>query len=474
MTSDLVTLTPIPGLLVVRLDMHVDSRGWFRETWQRERMVAAGLPDFGPVQHNVSFNHRRGTTRGFHAEPWEKLVTVASGRALGAWVDLREGPGFGTVFTITLDPSIAVFVPRGVGNAYQTLEPDTAYSYLVNAHWSPATTYTALDLGDPTVGIRWPVPLAHAEVSDKDRDNPRLADLTAVPPRRTLVLGADGQVGRALARTLPSVETLGRGELDIRDAAALNEVAWGSYDVVVNAAAFTAVDAAETDPCRSTAWAVNAAAPAQLARLARAHCFTLVHYSTDYVFDGSREEHLEDEALSPLGAYGQTKAAGDLAVSTVPAHYLLRTSWVVGDGPNFVRTMQRLAARSEAASVVEDQVGRLTFADELARATRHLIESRAAFGTYNVTNGGPPMSWADVARAVFRQSRRSVLDVSGTSTAAYGAGRKLAPRPRHSTLDLTRLRRTGFEPEDARTALERYLSGTEGSSPVIEAAASAT
>ncbi|GAA4379493.1 sugar nucleotide-binding protein [Nocardioides caricicola] len=460
-----VTPTPIPGLLVVGIDLHVDGRGWFRETWQRERMVASGLPDFAPVQHNVSFNHRRGTTRGFHAEPWDKLVAVASGRAFGAWVDLREGPGFGTTFTIPLEPSVAVFVPRGVGNAYQTLEADTAYSYLVNAHWSPEASYTAMDLADPVVAIRWPVPLSCAEMSEKDRRNPQLADVTPVPPRRTLVLGADGQVGRALTRAFPWARAVGRAELDVTDARSLDAVAWGDYDVVLNATAFTAVDAAESEPCRTTAWQVNAAAPAQLARLAREHRFTLVHYSTDYVFDGTRDEHAEDEPLSPLGAYGQSKAAGDLAVSTAPAHYLLRTSWVVGDGPNFVRTMQGLAAGGACPSVVEDQVGRLTFADELARATRHLLESRAAYGTYNVSNAGPSMSWADVARAVYQHSGRSLHDVTGTSTAAYSVDRALAPRPRHSTLDLAKLRGTGFEPEDGRTALERYSRRAAASGP---------
>ena len=109
---------------------------------------------------------------------------------------------------------------------------------------------------------------------------------------------------------------------------------------MINAAAYTAVDDAETDDGRRVSWAANAQAPATLARLAREHGFTLVHYSSDYVFDGTAEEHTEDEPFSPLGVYAQSKAAGDLAVGTAPRHYLLRTSWVVGDGNNFVRTMQ--------------------------------------------------------------------------------------------------------------------------------------
>jgi dTDP-4-dehydrorhamnose 3,5-epimerase-like enzyme len=132
--------TQIPGLVVWELPVHGDGRGWFKENWQREKMVAVGLPDFGPVQNNVSFNDTAGTTRGIHAEPWDKFVSVATGRIFGAWVDLRAGPTFATVFTAELDPSRAVFVPRGIGNAFQTLEPNTAYVYLVNDHYSSMPT----------------------------------------------------------------------------------------------------------------------------------------------------------------------------------------------------------------------------------------------------------------------------------------------------------------------------------------------
>ncbi|MEO7905123.1 MAG: dTDP-4-dehydrorhamnose 3,5-epimerase family protein, partial [Candidatus Saccharimonadales bacterium] len=130
-----VQTTSIPGLLVFDLPVHGDNRGWFKENWQREKMTALGLPDFGPVQNNISFNAEKGVTRGIHAEPWDKYISVASGRVFGAWVDLRAGDSFGTVFTIEIDPAKAIFVPRGVGNAFQALEDNTAYTYLVNDHW---------------------------------------------------------------------------------------------------------------------------------------------------------------------------------------------------------------------------------------------------------------------------------------------------------------------------------------------------
>ncbi|NYG54717.1 sugar nucleotide-binding protein [Nocardioides perillae] len=453
-----VETTAIDGLLVVRIPVHGDARGWFKENWQRAKMVDLGLPDFGPVQNNVSYNAARGATRGIHAEPWDKLVSVATGRIFGAWVDLREGAGFGTVVTLELGPDRAVFVPRGVGNSYQALEDATAYTYLVNDHWRPGLTYPAVALDDPALGIDWPIPLAEAEVSEKDRRNPVLADVTAFRRRRPLVLGGGGQLGRALARAFPKALVADRSVLDLTDADAVAAWAWGDHDVVLNAAAYTAVDAAETPEGRRAAWAANAAAPARLAALAREHGFTLVHYSSDYVYDGTVVEHVEDEPLAPLGVYAQSKAAGDLAVGTAPRHYVLRTSWVVGDGGNFVATMARLARDGVRPSVVGDQVGRLTFTDTLAEATRHLLASGAPSGVYHCTNAGEPTSWADVARQVFELRGRDGGDVTTVTTEDYAAGKALAPRPAHSTMSLAKLRATGFEPEDAATALARYLT----------------
>lgn len=456
-----VEQTPIPGLLVVRLPVHADARGWFKEGWQRAKMVALGLPDFEPVQNNLSFNAHRGATRGIHTEPWDKYVAVATGRVFGAWVDMRAGESFGTTFSVEVDESVAVFVPRGVGNAYQALEDGTAYTYLVNEHWRAGTMYPALHLGDPTAAIAWPILLAEAEVSEKDRANPTLDAVQPMQPLRTLVLGSRGQLGRALAAEYPDADLVDLAELDVTDEVAVAAWPWAAYDLVLNAAAFTAVDAAETPAGRVTAWAANAQAPATLARVAREHRLTLVHYSTDYVFDGTDtapDGHPEDEPFSPLGVYAQTKAAGDLAVATAPRHYVLRTSWVIGDGGNFVRTMQRLAAAGVSPDVVDDQVGRVTFTSELARATRHLVDSGVVYGTYNVSNDGEPTSWCDLARVVYALSGRDEADVTPVSSEEYAAGRTLAPRPLRSLLDLTKLRATGYQPEDAVTALRRYCS----------------
>ncbi|MFB8386200.1 sugar nucleotide-binding protein [Microbacterium sp. NPDC055910] len=455
--------TPIPGLVVWELPVHGDNRGWFKENWQREKMIALGLPDFGPVQNNVSFNDAVGTTRGIHAEPWDKWVSVATGRIFGAWVDLREGPTFGAVFTTEIDPSRAILVPRGVGNGYQTLEPDTAYTYLVNDHWSPEAEYTFLNLADETAAIAWPIPLVDVEISAKDAAHPRLADVVPMAPRRTLVIGANGQLGRALRQEFGDashIEYTGRDDFDLAGGDLATARRWRDYGVIVNAAAYTAVDLAESAEGRREAWAANATGVAALARVAAENSITLVHVSSDYVFDGTRDgAYPEDAPFAPLGVYGQTKAAGDAAVTTAPRHYIVRTSWVIGDGKNFVRTMASLAEHGIDPDVVDDQVGRLTSTDDIAVGIHHLLTTGAPFGTYNLTGGGEPMSWADVARGVYELTGHDPARVTGVPTEQYfrGVAAPVAPRPRNCVLDLTKITAAGFAPTDSMKILAAHL-----------------
>lgn len=173
-----ISRTDIPGLLVIALAVHGDSRGWFKESFQKEKMIAQGFPaDFEVVQNNVSYNAQRGVTRGIHAEPWDKYVSISVGSAFAAIVDLRKGDTFGKVLTFELNPGISLFVPKGCGNSYQSMEDGTTYSYLVNAHWSPDVKYTAVNLADPDLKIQWPLPLEMAEVSAKDKINPMLKEI---------------------------------------------------------------------------------------------------------------------------------------------------------------------------------------------------------------------------------------------------------------------------------------------------------
>jgi len=450
--------TNIPGLVWLDLPVHGDNRGWFKENWQQEKMVALGLPNFGPRQNNISFNATRGTTRGIHAEPWDKYVSVAAGKIYGAWTDLRKGDTFGQTFELEIDPSKAIFVPRGVGNAFQALEDGTAYSYLVNDHWvAGGENYAFLNLGDKTANIQWPIALEEAELSDKDRAHPSLEEIQPMRPRNTLILGADGQLGMALRKEFPEAEFTDRATFDITNPSSWNNRNWRQYQTIINAAAYTNVDLAETEG-RATAWKLNATAVGDLAKLATDNNITFVHVSTDYVFDGTNELHSEDEPFSPLSVYGQTKAAGDIAAATVPNHYIVRTSWVIGEGNNFVNIMKSLAKKGIDPSVVNDQVGRLTFTPDLAKAIRHLVQTKAPAGTYNLTNDGEAVSWAEIAKLVFELTGHDQARIAGVSTEQYYTGKVgIAPRPLQSTLNLAKIRSTNFAPQRWDTALREYL-----------------
>ena len=280
---------------------------------------------------------------------------------------------------------------------------------------------------------------------------------------RVLVTGANGQLGRALMTLLPQAGFEPTGvdlpEVDISDTAAMAAWDWSGYDVVINAAAWTNVDGAETPEGRRLSWRANTVGPLNLARAATQHGLTLVHISTEYTFDGAEPVHTEAETPSPLGVYGQSKAAGDAAVSVCPRHYLVRTSWVVGDGKNFVKTMLSLAERGITPSVVADQTGRLTFASDLAAGIIHLLSVGAEFGTYNLSGEGPIVSWADVAKRVYERAGHIPNEVTPVTTEEYYAGQEgIAPRPLSSALDLARIKATGFTPADSMERLEDYLS----------------
>ena len=464
--------TNIPGLIVFDLPVHGDNRGWFKENWQRAKQTNLGLPDFGPVQNNISYNAKKGVTRGIHAEPWDKYISIAAGSVFGAWVDLRPGESFGQVYTTVLDPSKAIYVPRGVGNSFQALEDGTVYTYLVNAHWSleQKKTYTFVNLADPDLGIDWPIPLEDSERSEADLHHPMLRDAKPMAPRRTMVTGCNGQLGRAIrayvdVHHLEGFEFNDIDTFDFSDPEQYDQFDWSLYGTIINAGAYTAVDKAETAEGRALAWKANAQGPALLARVCTEHNITLVHVSSDYVFDGSRELHDETEAFAPLGVYGQSKAAGDIAVANAPRHYILRSSWVIGEGHNFVKTMMALSDRVAKGdlpevTVVDDQYGRLTFTSDMADAIFHLLDTDAEYGTYDLTGSGAVRSWADIARDVFDQINGNGDKVRPISTAEYFANAKalVSPRPTYSALDLGKIEATGLVVPDWEESLKAYVA----------------
>ena len=256
---------------------------------------------------------------------------------------------------------------------------------------------------------------------------------------RILLAGRNGQVGWELLKALaPLGEILapGRAQLDLGDAARLREaVRVANADVIVNAAAYTAVDRAESE--RDAAFAVNAAAPGVLAEEAKKSGALLVHYSTDYVFDGEKPApYVEEDAPNPLNVYGASKLAGERAIAASGCrHLILRTSWVYGPrGSNFMLTMLRLARERPELRVVDDQVGAPTSSLAIARATAQLLRP-GAHGTYHLSAAGHT-SWCGFARAILARAGIAT-PVAAIRTADYPTP---ARRPRNSRLNCARLR----------------------------------
>lgn len=165
--------------------------GWFTEGWHAASFTEHGMDWFTPVQENILHTDRAGVTRGFHAEPWNRLITVASGAAFGAWVDLRPGPGFGRSVSLHLDAGASVFVPRGVANAHQILSDHTTFLHLMDGHWSPeaASRSAFVNLFDPALQIPWPIHRDAATVSDRDLALPSLAQATPMPEHQAAITG---------------------------------------------------------------------------------------------------------------------------------------------------------------------------------------------------------------------------------------------------------------------------------------------
>lgn len=281
--------------------------------------------------------------------------------------------------------------------------------------------------------------------------------------RPVLVTGGSGQVGSALKRlAVDDFELVapGRAELDLTDPAAIAAmVASRPWAAVINAAAYTAVDKAETDVV--AAWQINALAPAAFAAATHSAGIPLIHVSTDYVFDGAgTDAYVEDDPVGPVGVYGASKAAGEQAVRTAnPHHVVLRTAWVVSpDGANFIKTMLRLGADRPELRVVADQYGCPTAAEDIARTLIMMLRAATGdtprWGTWHFVNGGEA-TWHELAEAVFARAAvhgRPQPKVTAITTADYPTP---ARRPANSRLSTARIERDfGIVPRPWRTAID--------------------
>jgi dTDP-4-dehydrorhamnose reductase len=284
---------------------------------------------------------------------------------------------------------------------------------------------------------------------------------------KVLVLGAGGQVGRELTRLAwPAGYTIAASDRDGVDITQPETVAAAVArerpDIVINAAAYTAVDRAESEP--DAAWAGNCTGPANLGAACHAAGIPLIHLSTDYVFDGRKHgPYREDDPVAPIGVYGASKEAGDRAVrAALVEHVILRTAWVYSaHGHNFVKTMLRLGAERPVLRVVADQIGSPTSAADIARAIGTIVQQIAggnrSRGTYHFAGGGE-VSWHGFAEAIFELAapwRGSPPLVEAITTADYPTP---ARRPANSVLDCTRIGAAfGIVPRPWRDALAEVI-----------------
>ena len=449
--------TGIPAVKIVTPDKHGDARGFFSEVYSRAAWERAGLGSTF-VQDNHSFSAALGTLRGLHFQtrPFaqDKLVRVTRGRILDVAVDIRRSsPTFGQHIAVELSAENwrQLLVPIGFAHAFITLEPDVEVLYKTTAPYSAAND-RGIAWDDPGIGIAWPSPPGGPVLSDKDRKWPRTQRRAgSVRVMRIAVTGFGGQVARSLVERVGSkleIVALGRPAFDLinRDAVAAGLEA-ARPDVIVNAAAYTAVDKAETEEAVATL--VNGEGAGHVAESAARLGVPLLHLSTDYVFDGALDRpYREDDPTAPAGAYGRSKLAGEKHVAErCEDSVILRTAWVYSPfGANFVRTMWRLNETRDEVGVVFDQRGNPTSAPDIADALIAIAErvksdsSPALRGIFHMTGSGEA-TWADFAEAIFREAEthgRRATRVKRIATADYPTP---ARRPANSCLDNEKLRR---------------------------------
>jgi dTDP-4-dehydrorhamnose reductase len=268
-----------------------------------------------------------------------------------------------------------------------------------------------------------------------------------------LLTGRNGQVGSELQKILQPAVATDHAALDLADADAIRRVAREAKpDVIVNAAAYTAVDKAESEP--DLAMRVNGVAPGVLAEEAKRRGALLIHDSTDYVFDGRKTSpYVEDDAPNPLGVYGRSKLEGEARIRASGCrHLIVRTAWVYGEGSNFVRAILRQAEKGAPLRVVNDQLGAPSWSADIATVTAGLLAAQVE-GTFHASAAGAA-SWYEVALEILRLAQRRA-EVRPVSTAEFGAK---APRPRYSVLDNSKLRAAGVAPiDDWRARLAVHL-----------------
>ena len=300
---------------------------------------------------------------------------------------------------------------------------------------------------------------------DSEKNNTEVRETMKI-----LITGANGMLAQSVRARFAAQNELvlaGSRELDITNAElVMQKVSEIKPDLLINCAAYTAVDRAESE--EDLAYKVNADGPENLAKACAKTGTLLVHISTDYVFGGGKplsEEYQEDDPKEPQSAYGRTKLAGEeKVVRSGCKFYIFRIAWLYGEGPNFVRTMLKLAEGREKVSVVNDQYGSPTYAEDLVTIIEQALDKKIPYGIYNATNLGFT-NWADFARKIYKLASVN-CEVEGINSEEYekqararaGADYKVAKRPRNSKMSKQKLLNAGIKIPDWEDGLRRYLT----------------
>ncbi|MHC9533092.1 dTDP-4-dehydrorhamnose reductase [Dellaglioa sp. L3N] len=275
---------------------------------------------------------------------------------------------------------------------------------------------------------------------------------------KILITGVNGQLGTELSHLLDEkqIDYTGTGskELDITDSKAVdNYFSNNRPELVYHCAAYTAVDAAEEEPGKSTNYEVNVVGTQNIAKAAEKVGATLVYISTDYVFDGTNDQmYTEETPAVPKNEYGRTKLAGEEAVAKIMSKYfIIRTSWVFGEyGKNFVYTMLNLAKTHDHLTVVSDQLGRPTWTRTLAEFMTYAIENKVPYGLYQLSNDNS-CTWYEFASEILKDKP---VEISPVTSEEYP---QKAFRPKHSIMDLSKVKATGFEVPTWQDALQKFM-----------------
>lgn len=450
-----VTATAIKDVKIIEPRVFRDERGYFFESFE-ERKFRSEVADVHFVQDNESYS-AGPVVRGLHFQRGEhaqaKLVRVVHGRVLDVAVDLREGSAtFGrhVAVELTADNHRQLFIPRGFAHGFAVLSDSAVFQYKCDNYYCPESE-DGISYSDPALGIDWRVDMDKAIVSAKDNARPTLSQWMerqheALNERkygnRILVTGADGQLGCSLKRLSEEDDRefmfTDVAELDITSAADIERVMSGFRpDVIINCAAYTAVDKAESDT--SGAHKLNSEAPGLLANAAKRYGAHLIHVSTDYVFGQALLNTPIEETTppSPLGVYGMTKLEGEEMVKASGCrHTIVRTGWLYSEyGNNFVRTMLRLMGERPALNVVNDQTGTPTYAGDLAQVLLAIASRPGKSTTYHFANQGTA-TWYDFACEIRRLGAKDTCKVSPCTTAEYPTP---AARPSYSVLSKAKI-----------------------------------